>query len=36
MNTLSRVGWLTLAPSAYYAVDVFFFIGGFLTYEVTI
>jgi peptidoglycan/LPS O-acetylase OafA/YrhL len=24
-------GWMTLAPAAYFAVDVFFFIGGFLS-----
>ena len=27
---MSDVGWVTLAPSAYFAVDVFFFLGGFL------
>lgn len=26
----STAGWVTLGPSAYFAVDVFFFIGGFL------
>lgn len=27
---MSNIGWVTLAPSAYFAVDVFFFLGGFL------
>jgi peptidoglycan/LPS O-acetylase OafA/YrhL len=30
MTMVETTGWVTLAPSAYFAVDVFFFIGGFL------
>jgi peptidoglycan/LPS O-acetylase OafA/YrhL len=28
---VKQTGWITLTPAAYFAVDVFFFIGGFLT-----
>ena len=31
METAKQVGWMTLAPAAYYAVDIFFFMGGFLS-----
>ncbi len=27
----SMIGWATITPAAYFAVDVFFFVGGFLS-----
>jgi peptidoglycan/LPS O-acetylase OafA/YrhL len=28
---MGNAGWITILPAAYYAVDIFFFIGGFLS-----
>lgn len=27
---MTEAGWVTLTPAAYFAVDTFFFVGGFL------